>query len=189
MFRLAALVSATMMRLIIAFVVSVTVVAGASATASATEVGSSRNFGLGFQLGDPTAIIGKAFIGGGNAIDFGLGFGGLGYNYCRRPNRDRYNCDGYGHDFSLHGDFLWQDNLVRQQAKLDWHIGAGARLIFWDTFNGGALDFIARMPVGLDLTFQRPAFLEVFFEVAPGIVLVPFAWFDLDAAIGVRFYF
>jgi hypothetical protein len=179
-----------MMRLASLLVLSLTIVAGAGATANATEVGSSRNFGLGFQLGDPTAITGKAFIGGDNAIDFGLGLGGLGYSRCRDNAGRRYNCgDRYGHDLSLHGDFLWQDNLVRHTAKLDWHIGVGGRLIFWNTFDGGDVDFIIRMPVGLDLTFARPSFLEVYFEVAPGLVVVPFAWFDLDAAIGVRFYF
>ena len=178
-----------MMRLISVIVLSLTVVAGAGATAHATEVGSGRNFGLGFQLGDPTAFTGKAFIGSGNAIDFGLGFSGFG-DRCRDANGHYYyGCNGYGHDFSLHGDFLWQDNLVRQQVKLDWHIGVGARFIFWDAFDHGYVDFIARMPLGLDLYFQRPSFLEVFFEIAPGIVIVPFAWFDLDADIGVRFYF
>jgi hypothetical protein len=171
-------------------VLSLTVVAGAVGTANATEVGSSRNFGLGFQLGDPTAFTGKAFIGGLNAIDFGLGFGGYGYGRCRDPEGRRYYCGDRGwSDLSLHADFLWQDNLVHSTARLDWHIGAGGRLIFWDAFDRGYIDVIARMPLGLDLTFQRPGFIEVFFEIAPGIVIIPFAWFDLDADIGVRFYF
>jgi hypothetical protein len=178
-----------MMRLIQVIVLSLTVVAGAGATAHATEVGSGRNFGLGFQLGDPTAIIGKAFIGTGNALDFGLGFGGWGYNHCRDAEGRRYYCDRYGHDFSIHGDFLWQENLVRHEVKLDWHIGVGGRLIFWNAFDGGYVDFIARMPLGLDLAFTRPSFLEVFFEIDPGIVIIPPLGFDLDAAIGVRFYF
>jgi hypothetical protein len=179
-----------MTRLISVMVLSVTIVAGAGATARATEVGNGRNFGLGFQLGDPTALIGKVFIGRGNAIDFGLGLGGWGYSRCRDRNNNWYYCgDRYGHDFSIHGDYLWQDNLVHQQAKLDWHIGAGARMIFWDAFDGGRVALIGRMPIGLDLTFQRPSFLEVFFEVAPGIMVVPPLYFDIDAALGVRFYF
>jgi hypothetical protein len=179
-----------MMRLFCVTVLSLTVVAGAGATANATEVGNARSFGIGFQLGDPTAITGKAFLNRGHAIDFGLGFGGYGYGRCRHNNGDYYNCGdrGYGHDFSVHGDFLWQDNLVRQSVNLDWHIGAGARLIFWNTFDGGYVDLIARMPIGLDLTFPRPNFLELFFEIAPGLVLTHF-WFDIDADIGVRFYF
>jgi hypothetical protein len=179
-----------MTRLISVMVLSLTVVAGASATARATEVGSGRNFGLGFQVGDPTALVGKAFIGGGNAIDFGLGFGGYGYARCRNGNGGWYYCgDRYGHDFSLHADYLWQENLVRGQAKLDWHIGGGVRMIFQDAFDGGRVALIGRMPIGLDLTFARPSFLEVFFEVAPGIMVVPPLYFDIDADLGVRFYF
>jgi hypothetical protein len=180
-----------MTRLISVMVLSLTLVAGAGATAHATEVGSGRNFGLGFQLGDPTALIGKVFIGRGNAIDFGLGFGGWGYNRCRDSAGHWYYCgDRYGRDWSLHGDYLWEDNLARQgQVKLDWHIGAGARMEFWDAFDGGRVSLIARMPVGLDLTFARPSFLEVFFEIAPGLMIVPPLFFDLDAALGVRFYF
>jgi hypothetical protein len=178
-----------MMRLISVIVLSLTIVAGAGATAHA-QVGTGRTFGLGFQVGDPTALIGKVFIGGGNAIDFGLGFGGFGYARCRDANNHWYYCgDRYGRDWSLHADYLWQDNLVRGQAKLDWHIGAGARMEFWDAWDGGRVGLIARMPVGLDLTFARPNFLEVFFEIAPGIVIVPPLFFDLDAALGVRFYF
>jgi len=179
-----------MTRLILVMVLSLTAVAGASATANATEVGGSRNFGLGFQVGDPTALIGKVFVGSGNAIDFGVGFGGWGYGRCRdRQGRWYYDCGGYGRDLSLHGDFLWQENLVRSQVKLDWHIGGGARVIFWDTWDDTYVALLGRMPIGLDLTFNRPSFLEVFFEVGPGIQIWPRLDFDIDAALGVRFYF
>ena len=180
-----------MTRLISVMVLSLTVVAGASATANATEVGSARRFGLGFQVGDPTAIIGKAFIGGENAIDFGVGFGGYGYNRCRDRNGNWHDCGGYGNDLSLHADLLWQENLTHQQVKLDWHLGGGARMIFWNSFEnqGGYVALIGRMPIGLDLSFQRPNFLEVFLEIAPGIQVFPRLWFELDFALGVRFYF
>jgi hypothetical protein len=179
-----------MTRLIPVMVLSLTIVAGASATAYATDVGSSRTFGLGFQVGDPTAIIGKVYVGGDNAIDFGVGFGGWGYGRCRdRQGRWYYDCGGYGNDLSLHGDFLWQDTLVRSQVKLDWHLGGGARIIFWDTWDDTYVALIGRMPIGLDLTFNRPDFLEVFFEIVPGIQIIPRPWFDIDFALGVRFYF
>jgi len=178
-----------MTRLIPVIVLALTIVAGASATAHATEVGSGRNFGLGFQLGEPTAFIGKVFVGSGNAVDFGLGFQGWGYGRCRGPGPNRgWDCGGY-RNLSVHADFLWQDNLVRQQAKLDWHIGGGARMVFWRWNGGSDVGLFARVPIGLDLSFNRPSFLEVFFEIAPGLWLVPFADIDLDAALGVRFYF
>jgi hypothetical protein len=160
--------------------------------AQATEVGNGRRFGLGFQLGDPTAIIGKLFLGGGNAFDFGVGFDGYGRGYCWDEGRRR-RCwdDDYGFDhMSLHADYLWQENIVRGTAQLDWHIGVGGRMWIWD--DGPQDDDVwlgARMPVGLDLTFNRPSFLEVFFEIAPTLMIFPFVDLDLEAAIGVRFYF
>jgi hypothetical protein len=160
----------------------------AVAPAQATEVGGARTFGLGFQIGDPTAIIGKLFLGSGNAIDFGVGFAGFGYSRCRDVNNRWYYCS---RALSVHGDFLWQENIVRGTAKLDWHIGVGGRVVFNSAFNDGRDDvlLIARMPLGLDLTFARPHFIEVFFEIAPGLIFIPELWFDVDAAIGVRFYF
>ena len=44
--------------------------------ARATEVGTSRTFGLGVQIGDSTGVVAKAFLGSNTAFDFGLGFGG-----------------------------------------------------------------------------------------------------------------
>jgi hypothetical protein len=160
----------------------------AAGQARATEVGSSRVFGLGFQFPAPTAIIGKLFIGGGNAIDFGLGFGTPDYYHCR--NVPDYTCGSVGHYVSIHADYLWQDNIVRHRGlKLDWHIGAGARLAVQNAFHSGYAELIARMPLGLDFTFVRPSFLEAFIELAPGIMIVPPLYFALDAVIGVRFYF
>jgi hypothetical protein len=167
-----------------------TTLGGTTGAARATEVGGARRIGLGVQLIDPTAIIGKIFIGHGNAIDAGLGFGGVGYVHCRGPNGSYYACDNIGRFWSIHSDYLWQDNLTREgNLTLDWHIGAGGRLIFDNTSDRGYVDLIARMPLGLDFTFARPNFLEAFVEIAPGLVIVPPLWFDIDAALGVRLYF
>jgi hypothetical protein len=45
------------------------------------------------------------------------------------------------------------------------------------------------MPVGLDLMFANPGFLEVFFEIAPILYFAPFVDFGLEGGLGVRFYF
>ena len=65
-------------RLALLTVAAATILSAASRS-EATEVGTSRNFGVGFQIGEPTAITAKAFIGGAHALDFGLGFGGWGW--------------------------------------------------------------------------------------------------------------
>jgi hypothetical protein len=179
-----------MKRFIPGTALALAVLAGNLGAVHATEVGTSRRLGLGVQIIDPIAIIGKMFIGGGNAIDAGLGFGSVGYVRCRDAVGVYAYCgDNVGRLFSIHGDYLWQDNLVREgNLKLDWHIGAGGRIIFDNVSNRG-FALIARMPIGLDFTFNRPGFLELFVEIAPGLVIVPPLFFDIDAALGVRLYF
>jgi len=174
-------------KIISANILAVALFAG---TAHATEVGGGRNFGLGFQLGDPTAIIGKAFVGDENAIDFGLGFWGYGRGRCWDSRDRRYEWCGGGYEaWSIHGDFLWQYPIVQTTVKLDWHIGPGGRIFFDDNGPDNDIWLQARMPVGLDLTFNRPNFLEVFVELIPALFIAPFTDFDIDAALGVRFYF
>ncbi len=169
------------------FIFALFLTAFSVSTARATEVGSSRRFGLGFQVGDPTAIVGKYFLSNENAIDFGFGYWGLGH--CSDRGKRSFSCDGY-HRLSVHGDFLWQYNIVRGgSAGLDWHIGPGARIYFGNDRYDDRTWLEARMPLGLDLTFQKPSFLEVFFEIVPGFFITPFTDFDISAAIGVRFYF
>lgn len=154
--------------------------------AQATEVGHGRDFGLGFAFGSPTSIVAKYFIGDNNALDFGLGFWRYGW-HCDNPADNQY-CGHYSafNRVSLNADYLWQDPIVAgRAANLDWHIGAGGRV--W--LGGGDFALAARMPIGLDLTFRKPAFLEVFLELAPALYIVPDINLDIEAFLGVRFYF
>lgn len=170
-----------MKRLSFLFTLSVAVL-GTLSEANATEVGRGRNFGLGVAFGSPTSIVGKYFVGGGNAFDFGLGFWTYGWG-CN----NRGFCEGRSFDVvTLNADYLWQDPIVAgSKANLDWHIGVGGRV--W--VGGGDASIAARMPVGLDLTFRKPSFLEVFLEIAPAMYVVPGLYLDLEALLGVRFYF
>lgn len=122
-------------------------------------------------------------------MDFGVSFLRRG-RWCRNvPGPD--DCDRFS-TVGLFGDYLWQDTIARGTAELDWHIGVGARL--WLGNNGYYDDddefwMGPRMPVGLDLTFNRPSFLEVFVDIAPVLYIVPFAELDIEAMVGVRLYF
>ena len=179
-----------MKRVIILLTLILAGVAASPNTAMATEVGTSRNFGLGVQLLEPTAIIGKVFLDRNNALDFGLGF--WGYGRCYNTNGDPYYCNANRHDFSLHFDYLYEEPIVDSVVRLDWHAGAGGRLILWgytyNNSNHGAV-VLARVPIGLDLSFRRPRWLEVYLEIAPALVIVPPLDFWLDIGLGARAYF
>ncbi len=176
-----------MFKLVRFFAVVAVVLAGFVSRAHATEVGAGRDFGLGFAIGRPTSLVGKAFLQRDEALDFGLGVFGLGGRWCGgAPNRPGYCDNGYS-NLTVNVDYLWIYDIVQGRgAKLDWHIGAGGRV--WIADGGFAL--AGRMPVGLDLTFPKPSFLEVFLDLAPALYVVPALGLDIaEAQLGVRFYF
>jgi hypothetical protein len=163
------------------------IVAGALTTgarpADATEVGNARRIGLGFALGEPTSLVGKYFLGGANAADFGVSF----YQFGRRCDGPG-PCRNYG-SVGLFGDYLWFDTLARGTAQLDWHFGPGGRLWLGDSGDGSSAALAARMPVGLDLTFDKPNFLEVYVEIAPALYIIPRVDLRIEGMLGLRFYF
>jgi hypothetical protein len=179
-----------MRRTILTAVVAATVTMSVAGAARATDVGYSRKFGMGVELGDPTGIVGKLWIAPTNALDFGVGFwgGGLGGN-CWHDANGNLHCDGFSSG-TLNIDYLWQSNIVRGTAQLDWHIGAGGRFIwFGGPCDTGCSQIGARAPIGLDLMFSNPSFLEIFFELAPALYVVPGVFLSLEGGLGVRGYF
>jgi hypothetical protein len=178
-----------MKRTLLATSIVAVLVAGAINTASATEVGYGRKFGLGIELGDPTGIVGKLWLSNVNALDFGFGFQHYGWGRCYYDNVNIRRC-GY-QDYSFNADYLWQSNIVRGPAQLDWHVGVGGRVYFLgepSNTRNRDFDIAARVPIGLDLMFNTPAFLEVFFEMVPALYLLPLD-FGIEGGLGVRFYF
>jgi len=176
---------------------AIAVVVCAAGAAHATEVGYSRQIGLGAVVGDPTGLSGKFWVGSTNAIDLGVGFYGYGFRGgCFHDRDGRPICDrGYGYGYgsgSVHADYLWESKLLDASGKvqLDWHIGGGARaFLLGDPCGSGCWDIGVRAPIGLDLTFDRPSFLEVFMEIAPAFYVVPAIFVALEGGLGVRGYF
>jgi hypothetical protein len=179
-----------MKRTLLAAAVAVALVAALGRSAQATEVGYSRKFGLGAVLGDPTGLTAKLWVGPTNALDFGLGFYAYGFtDRCYVQNGTQIcNRGGYS-DGTVNMDYLWQSNIVRSTAQLDWHIGAGGRMAWIGNCSGDCVRLAARAPIGLDLMFQNPSFLEVFFEIAFDLNVIPGVWLDIDGGLGARFYF
>jgi hypothetical protein len=176
------------------FAIAIAAVVCAGGGARATEVGYTRHYGVGAVVGDPTGLSGKIWVGPTNAIDMGLGFYGYGFRGgCFRDRDGRAVCDrryGYG-STSLHVDYLWESKILQGgKAQLDWHVGGGARVFFignpcaYDCWDVGV-----RGPIGLDLTFSQPSFLEVFMEIAPVFYFAPASFLALEGGLGVRGYF
>jgi hypothetical protein len=181
-----------MRRLALLTLAAAAVLSSESSRSEATEVGGSRNFGLGFQIGEPTAITAKAFVGRANAFDFGLGFGGWGYSWCTDGNGRSYRCGDINHNFSFHMDYLYQENIVNATNRLDWYAGFGGRLItsaYGRDELGHDVVVLARVPLGIAAMFRRPDFLEAYLEIAPALVIVPPLDFTIDVGLGVRAYF
>jgi hypothetical protein len=159
-------------------------------SAQATEVGYSRKFGLGIVIGDPTGLSAKLWVAPTNSLDFGLGLWSGVNGDCFIDNQGHEVCGTFGHsNGTFNIDYLWQSNIIRGSAQLDWHVGGGGRMIWWGGCQNNCIAVAARAPIGLDLMFTNPSFLEVFFELAPSFWIVPDINFGIEGGIGVRFYF
>lgn len=131
--------------------------------------------GLGLMIGSPTGISFKTYTSSANAVDAGLAW-----------SVGRYDA------VNLHVDYLWHkfdmfDDV--DQGYLPVYYGIGGRLVFADN-NSGDSDAIlgVRIPVGLNYLFEDEPF-GIFLEFAPVINVIPATDFDLDGALGARFYF
>ena len=151
----------------------------AASPSAARAQPAGGDFGLGIIIGDPTGLSGKGFVSETNAIDFAVGFGFIG-----------------GDHLHVHADYLWHFDIKRwSSAQLDLHLGVGPKLgmHFHDDGPGRGRDddwvgIGARGPFGLTMRFFEAPF-DIFVEIAAGLWIVPDPDFDLDAAIGGRFWF
>lgn len=134
-------------------------------------------FGFGLVLGEPTGLSWKYRLNRENAIDGVLGFS---------PS-DR---------FRIHADYLWSSHPF-VDPSFSLHYGVGAALGFasstYFTSRDGYfvrtvdLGFAARVPVGIDYSIPRSP-VELYFELAPLVIVAPSAGIGIDAGIGVRVY-
>lgn len=136
-----------------------------------------RGFGLGFVVGEPTGISGKAWLSANNAIDFGVGWTRQASNWGRMNYQES--------TFHLHVDYLWHDfSLIRSSEKFGIFYGGGCTID--NGVDGG--DFGARGSVGIEW-IPRNVPMDVFVEIAPIFFLAPSTDFGMNAGLGARFFF
>lgn len=128
------------------------------------------DFGLGIILGEPTGISAKLWTGSRTAFDGAVAWS-LGNN----------------EEFHLHADYLVHNfSLIKvEKGRLPFYYGIGGRIRFADV---GDDHVGVRVPVGLDYLFYNLP-LDLFFELVPILDLAPDTDFDLNAAIGMRYFF
>lgn len=124
-------------------------------------------FGLGILVGEPTGFSAKLWTTENTALDAALAWSFAGDGFIR-----------------LHSDLLWHKHYFDvARGELPFYFGFGARLVF-----ASDLELGIRIPVGLSYQFESGPF-ELFFELVPVFNLLPEAQLDLDAGLGVRYYF
>lgn len=134
-------------------------------------------FGAGFVVGEPTGIAWKYRIDQVNAVDGAIGL-------------SPYNA------YRVHVDYLWQSHPFSEQ-NLGMHYGAGV------AFGGGRTEYVnrggvlfreqeigfgVRGVIGLNYLIRNSP-VDLFFELAPIVVLTPNSASGIDLGFGARVYF
>jgi hypothetical protein len=127
-----------------------------------------KGFGLGLIFGEPTGLSAKLWTSERTALDAAVAwsFSGVGWLHVQS-------------DFLFHN----YDLIDVSSGKLPLYYGVGAFLAFSSDLGLGA-----RVPVGLAYQFED-APVDIFFEIAPGIALLPDIDFYIGGGIGARYYF
>ncbi len=133
-----------------------------------TVKAQDSGFGLGVILGEPTGISGKLWIEDNKAID-----GAVAWSFEKKAA------------MHLHADLLFHSsNIVKVEvSKLVAYYGIGGRVKFENKSKMGV-----RVPLGINY-LSSGAPLDIFLEIVPLLDLAPNTEFDLNAAIGVRYFF
>ncbi len=145
-----------------------------------------KSFGIGFSIGEPTAVSARIWTSRQNSWDIGVGSSWIG-----NPH--------------VHADYLWHFNdafnsrIVSLYAGVGGVLGAGDRDDGWfvvykrgkkeERWYNGDDDFAiaAKGVFGLNI-IPRNTPLDIFLEIDPVIGLSPGFGFDIMPALGIRFY-
>lgn len=142
---------------------------------TATNARARDTFGLGFIIGEPTGLSLKYWLDDEHAVD-----GAAAWSSSENDS------------FQLHADYLIHNYELLNADDLPVYYGLGARLKFKDHDGRGRnrndAIFGIRIPLGVTYLFDD-APLDLFFELVPVLDIAPDVDLDINAAIGLRFYF
>jgi len=130
---------------------------------------ADKNLGIGIMVGEPTGISLKSWMNSKNAFDVGLAW-----------SLGRYDA------INIQADYLWHNYNVFSEVdtgSLPFYYGIGGRVVMAE--NDAVIG--ARVPVGINYLFEDSP-VGLFLEIAPILNVAPSTDFDVDGAVGVRFY-
>lgn len=141
--------------------------------ASALPARAQDAFGIGIIVGEPTGLSAKKWLSRSNAIDAGLAWS--------LNENARIQLHG---DYLYHRVYLFETDSAREHVPV--YFGVGGRVRFAEEGRDDQLG--VRFPLGVGKTLSN-APIEFFLEIVPILDLVPATSFDLNGALGARYYF
>ncbi len=138
-----------------------------------SHANAKPDFGVGVILGEPTGLSLKYWLDDEHAVD-----GAAAWSFSDHDS------------FQVHGDYLWHRfdifDTNELAGKMLLYYGLGARLKDKDKHDRTVFGF--RVPIGITYLFADAPF-DVFAEIVPVLDVAPDTDVDINAAIGLRFYF
>ncbi|MFH1811186.1 MAG: hypothetical protein ABIJ09_20780 [Pseudomonadota bacterium] len=147
-----------------------------------------KTFGVGLQLGAPSAITAKLKLENNTAVIFGVG-GGWSW--------------GLGSGLEVSVGYVVHPSLLGsyEALNLSWYVGGALDVVVLThqyynrgivipvyTYSGSPLGLGGHVPIGLDFQF-RALPLSLYLEATPGLDLFPVVGPRLGLALGARFFF
>ncbi len=130
-----------------------------------------QGVGLGVIVGEPTGLSLKSWMSASTAFNLAAA----------------WSFEEYG-AFQVHLDYVFHHPRLLE-SNLPFYYGLGGRLKLKDSGgNDSDAHLGIRLPLGLAYLF-REAPLDFFIEVVPVLDLAPETVVNLNAALGMRFYF
>jgi hypothetical protein len=141
---------------------------------AAPPAANNRPFGLGVILGEPSGISAKYFLDQRHALDLALDFSAV------------------DDAFYVHGDYvLHLPGVLPSLPGGLWlaYVGVGGKLKLRERDRkSDEASLSVRIPLGITW-MPRGAPIDVFVELVPGVRVLPSTDPDLDAGLGVRWFF
>lgn len=138
-------------------------------TAFVATASAQGKFGLGIIVGEPTGVSMKLKLSSTSAIDAAAGWSFVKYG-----------------SLHLHADYL--NEITRLASEVPFYIGIGGRLKTNNNEKHEDTRLGVRVPFGINYEPSSTP-VDLFFEVVPVLDLAPSTDLNLNAAIGVRYYF